>query len=79
MEHIFAEGAFSVSPHEVPLVIYDPDGNRRVIGQATIEPNGQIAMKVTDEMIVDMLETTGGNFSIADIRLTPQPYEEEQK
>ena len=64
---IIQPGAFEAK--EVPLVMYDDEGNRKEIGVAFVNKDGEISLNVTDELIIDMLNTTNGNFSIGELRM----------
>lgn len=61
-EHI-APGAFGDEPKTVPLVVYDKDGTRRVVGEATVTPNDRgihISGNITDPEMKKFVEELGG-------------------
>ena len=47
----------------VPLVIYGPDGERRVIGTAEVQDNGEITADVTDPEIAELLHGKPRSYS----------------
>jgi hypothetical protein len=52
-------GAFGDKPQTVPLVIYEPDGTRRIVGEATLTPTEvgfDVSSNVTDPAVKKMLE-----------------------
>ena len=49
--YIIMPGAFGSEPKTVPLVRYDKDGKRHVIGEAAVHPDGIVESRFDDDTL----------------------------
>lgn len=70
----FDPGAFDFVSKTVPLVIYDADGERKVIGEATLTPDEtglDIESKVTDPEVANLI---AGKDELSGFAIYNQPF-----